>query len=55
MGTGRFVYHLDEGDPTAEAYSGPPSERQSFTIAVPVEAQGRAVAAVVGVPVLVNE
>jgi hypothetical protein len=55
LGTGRFVYHLDEGDPTTEAHAGPPSELQSFTIAVPAEAQGRAVAAVVGVPALVNE
>lgn len=55
VGTGRFVYHLDESAPDAEARSGPPSELESFTIAVPAEAQGRAVAAAVGVPVLVNE
>jgi hypothetical protein len=55
VGTGRFVYHLDESTPSAESHAGPPSERQDFTIEVPAEAQGRAVSAAVGVPVLVNE
>lgn len=55
LGTGRFVYHLDESAPGAEAHSGPPSELQDFTIEVPAAAQGRAVSAAVGVPVLVNE
>ena len=55
VGTGRFVYHLDESVPHGEAHTGPPSELQTFTIEVPAEAQGQAVSAAIGVPVLVNE
>ena len=53
LGTGRFVHHLDEGSGHEEG-GGPPNEVETFTITVPPEAQG-AVAATVGVPVLVNE
>lgn len=55
VGTGRFVHHLDESVPHDAADTGPPSELQAFTIEVPASAQGRAVSAAVGVPVLVNE
>jgi hypothetical protein len=55
VGTGRFVYHLDESAPHEEAHAGPPSELQAFTIEIPAEAQGRAASAAIGVPVLVNE
>jgi hypothetical protein len=61
LGTGRFVHHLEEGqghvdhDATEAGHGGPPSELQEFSIPVPAGAQGRAVSAAVGVPVLVNE
>jgi hypothetical protein len=55
LGTGRFIYHLDESVPSAESHTGPPSELQAFSIAVPSELQGRALSAAIGVPVLVNE
>jgi hypothetical protein len=51
VGNGRFVHHLSE-DTT---HTGPPVERQEFTIAVPADVSGRAVAVSIGVPVLVNE
>jgi len=64
VGTGRFVHHLgaehghdeagDENDGHDDA-AGPPNEVQAFDIPAPPEAQGRAVSAAVGVPVLVNE
>lgn len=51
VGNGRFVHHLSEDSAHAE----PPEERQEFTIAVPGDVSGRAVAVSIGVPVLVNE
>ena len=51
VGTGRFVHHLIEDG----ARTGQPDERQAFTIAVPGDLTGRAVAVSIGVPVLVNE
>ena len=54
LGTAREVYHLDESQPEAE-HEGVPDEARSFAIAVPEELRGDAVAAAVGVPVLVNE
>lgn len=53
VGTARHTYHLDES--TAQPHEGVPSETQRFTIAVPAKLRGAAVAAAVGVPVLVNE
>jgi hypothetical protein len=59
LATATFVHHLAEGHGHDEAghedAAGPPSEVQEFDIPVPAEAQGRAVSAAVGVPVLVNE
>lgn len=52
LGTNRFVHHLVED---SHSHSGPPSELQVFTIAVPTGLRGRAVSAAVGIPVLVNE
>ncbi|WP_344114135.1 hypothetical protein, partial [Nocardioides humi] len=52
IGRGRFTHHLDEG---AHHEEGPPSEHETFTIAVPRKLRGTAVTAAVGVPVLVNE
>jgi hypothetical protein len=51
VGNGRFVHHLIEETTHTE----PPLERQEFTIAVPADVSGRAVAVSIGVPVLVNE
>lgn len=51
VGNGRFVHHLSEDTTHTE----PPIERQEFTIAVPGDVSGRAVAVSIGVPVLVNE
>lgn len=53
LGTGRFTHHQTEAD-TAHQHTGPPTEEVKFTIAVPEKVRG-AVAAAVGVPVLVNE
>jgi len=54
VGTGHHVFHLDESaaDP---GDTGKPSEIQRLRITVPPELRGVAVAAAVGVPVLVNE
>lgn len=52
IGRGRFTHHLDE---ETHHDDGPPSEHESFTIAVPMRLRGQAVSAAVGVPVLVNE
>jgi hypothetical protein len=54
VGTARDVYHRDEStvDPT---HTGLPDEVHPFRIRVPAKLQGIAVAAAVGVPVLVNE
>lgn len=52
LGTARFEHHLgSEG----HNHSGPPEEREEFSIPVPAEFKGTAVSAAVGVPVLVNE
>lgn len=51
LGTARFVHHLGEA---GHDHTGPPTEVEEFTIAVPAELQ-QAVSASVGVPVLVNE
>jgi hypothetical protein len=53
VGTAREVHHLDEST-VAPDHEGPPELDYRFEIAVPDEADG-AVAAAVGVPVLVNE
>jgi hypothetical protein len=52
IGQGRFTHHLDED---THQDSGPPSEHERFSITVPARLRGKAVAAAVGVPVLVNE
>jgi hypothetical protein len=52
LGEARFTHHLDE---STHADSGPPDETEAFTIPVPKKYAGRATAAAVGVPVLVNE
>ncbi len=54
LGTGRAVYHLDEGSDHAED-AGPPSELQVFHIVAPRRYADRVAAATIGVPVLVNE
>lgn len=54
IGTGRFDYHNDESAPM-HGHTGPPSELQRVSIAVPKELQGRVKSAALGVPVLVNE
>ena len=52
LGTARFEHHLgSEG----HNQSGPPEEREDFSIPVPAEFKAKAVSAAVGVPVLVNE
>lgn len=51
LGTGRFVHHLTE----EKQHDGPPSEEERFTITAPERFRDRASAAVIGVPVLVNE
>ena len=53
VGTAREVHHLDEST-AAPDHEGPPDEDYAFEIGVPAEVEG-AVAAAVGVPVLVNE
>lgn len=53
VGTAREVHHLDEST-VAPDHEGPPDEDYAFEIAVPAGVDG-AVAAAVGVPVLVNE
>ena len=54
IGTGRHTYHLDESI-GGHADEGAPDEEHEFSIRVPSELRGTAVAAAVGVPVLVNE
>lgn len=52
LGTAQFVHHTGaEG----HNHSGPPEQRENFTVSVPDDLKGRAVSAGVGVPVLVNE
>jgi len=51
VGTGRFDHHLDESVTGHAEHTGP----EQFVIPVPAELRGTAVAAAVGVPVLVNE
>jgi hypothetical protein len=53
LGTAREVHHLDEST-VAPDHEGPPDEDYRFQIKVPDQVRG-AVAAAVGVPVLVNE
>ncbi len=53
IGTARDTYHLDESH--SKPHAGPPDEGHEFTIKVPEALKGAAVAAAVGVPVLVNE
>lgn len=59
IGTGRYVYHLDhgagheEGDGHEEGAT--PEQQHAFRIEVPPELRRAAVAAAVGVPVLVHE
>ena len=55
VGTARFDHHLDESATEHEEHAGPPAELEPFVIPVPAELRGTAVAAAVGVPVLVNE
>jgi len=55
VGTARFDHHLDESAAEHEEHTGPPAELERFVIPVPGELRGNAVAAAVGVPVLVNE
>ena len=52
LGTARFVHHLGS---QGHSNSGPPGEREEFSIPVPAEIKAKAVSAAVGVPVLVNE
>ena len=52
LGTARFEHHLGSN---GHNHSGPPEEREEFSIAVPAELKAKAVSAAVGVPVLVNE
>ncbi|PUB25569.1 hypothetical protein C8K30_107322 [Promicromonospora sp. AC04] len=52
LGTGRFTHHAGEED---HGHTGPPSEEESFEVAVPDDLGGTVAAAAVGVPVLVNE
>lgn len=54
IGTGRYIYHVDEAHEHATA-TGNPSEVEPFSIEVPADIAGKAAAASVGVPVLVNE
>lgn len=52
LGTVRFEHHLGSD---GHNHTGPPEEREPFSISVPAEFQAKAVSAAVGVPVLVNE
>ena len=54
IGTARDTYQHDESTTDAD-HEGVPGQTHRFRIRVPRELQGRAVAAAVGVPVLVNE
>ncbi len=54
LGTARDTYHLDESHP-GSGHPGVPEEAHTFAIGVPKGLRGDAVAAAVGVPVLVNE
>jgi hypothetical protein len=54
LGTGRATYHLDEATEDVE-HEGTPSELESFRVVAPSRYADRVAAAVVGVPVLVNE
>lgn len=55
IGTARFAHHHEETHGAGEPVAAAPDERERFTISVPAALRGRAVAAAVGVPVLVNE
>jgi hypothetical protein len=52
LGTGRYVHHATGNEHT---HSGPPSESETFEIAVPAGLTQPAVSVGVGIPVLVNE
>ena len=54
IGVARDIYHLD-GDHADHEHEGKPELTRAFSIRVPKDLAGRAVAAAVGVPVLVNE
>ncbi|WP_344814367.1 hypothetical protein [Microlunatus aurantiacus] len=54
IGTARYVYHLD-GSSDDHDQEGAADQTHAFRIQVPPELKGVAVAAAVGVPVLVNE
>ena len=54
LGTGRAVYHVDEGSDHAED-AGPPSQLQEFHVVAPRRYADQVAAATIGVPVLVNE
>jgi len=53
LGLGRYTYHLDEEK--IAPHSGLPSEILRFSVTAPPAVRSRAVAAAIGVPVLVNE
>ncbi|MFC8501756.1 hypothetical protein ACFUC1_05320 [Pedococcus sp. NPDC057267] len=56
VGTARFTYHHDESAGHPDLSAGhTPNELEKFSIAVPANVRGDAVAAAVGVSVLVNE
>jgi len=55
LGTARDVYHLDESAGGHAEHEGTPDERHPIRITVPAPLRGQAVAAAVGIPVLVNE
>lgn len=55
LGSGRFTYHLDESEHGGEEHAGPPSELSEVRVLAPARIRDRVAAAVVGVPVLVNE
>lgn len=52
LGTGRFTHHAGDQE---HGHAGPPSEEETFEVAVPEDLGGTVVSAAVGVPVLVNE
>ncbi len=52
LGTARFTHHLVEG---GHDHAGPPREKEQFRIRIPGRLRHNAVAAAIGVPVLVNE
>lgn len=55
IGTARSAHHHQEAHGAGDPVTASPEEEERFTISVPATLRGRAVAAAVGVPVLVNE